>query len=132
MQEDKQLNKTGVKSPGRPRKEQPDPGALKVEKALRGIQKGEAQHKNVAMKNNIRMFVNGYFNDMTEAWKSIEDPYQKVMAFAKIMNFVYPQMRAVEFKGEEGKSTLEAKMLILMNQTAKTEVEDTELVETDS
>lgn len=91
-----------------------------------GNKKGTVQHKNIATKNNLRLFVNNNFDEMTREWQKIKDPYQKVMAFAKIMNFVYPQMRAVEFKGEEGQSTLEAKMMIMMQQTVKTEIEEAE------
>lgn len=91
-----------------------------------GRQKGSVDLTKLTTKNNLRLFVNMNFTAMTQAWEQIKDPYSKVMAFAKIMNFVYPQMRAVEFKGEDANTSIEAKMLIMMKQTIKDEIEDAE------
>lgn len=79
-----------------------------------GRQKGSKNTKNVAMETNIRLFVNKNFDEMTDAWEKIEDNYQKVKAFTDIMNYVYPKMRSIEFKGEVQSNSLEDKLKEMM------------------
>ena len=88
-----------------------------------GIQKGGSWDKNVAMRNNIRLFINQNYDKMVFEWNRIEDPAQKVKLYLEALKFVLPQMRSVEFKGENEKTTLEAKLLLLVNKTVKGEKE---------
>ena len=94
-----------------------------------GNKKGSVQHKNVAIDNKLRLFINKNFDSMTRTWEGIEDPVDKVKTFLDIMNYVFPKMRSIEFKAEEGTTTLEAKMLLMMQKTTKNEVEDTDAEE---
>ena len=81
-----------------------------------GRAKGSKNTKNVAMETNIRLFVNQNFEKMTLAWERIEDNYQKVKAFTDIMNYVYPKMRSIEFKGEVQSKGLEERLIEMMNE----------------
>lgn len=119
----------GVLSPGRPRKIKEEKPA-KAEKTVKiGRPKGAVNAVNVVTKNNIRNFLNMKFDDMCRAFDDIEDPYAKFKAYIEMMNYVFPKMRSVEFSGEEGKSTLEAKMLVMINKSVDNEVKDVEHTE---
>ncbi len=81
-----------------------------------GRQKGTRNTKNVAMENNVRLFVTKNWEEMTRAWMAIEDNYKKVKAFTDIMNYAYPKMRSVEFKGEVKGLTLEERLKEALDQ----------------
>ena len=71
--------------------------------------------ENVGMENAIRLFINQKFAAATKAWEEIEDPYQKVNTFIKLMEFVIPKKRSVDFKPETGpENSLEARLSKLL------------------
>lgn len=128
----RQTKEGGVKSPGRPRKtdaqkeDEANRKALLEQKRNKGIQKGDRQIKNRSIANKIRTFVNAKYEDMEEAFDQIEDPAVKVKLWLDALNYVMPKMRSVEFQGDEGKTTLEAKMMVLVGKTTDEIVTDVE------
>lgn len=73
--------------------------------------------ENVGAENAIRLFINHKFAAATQAWEEIEDPYQKVNTFIKLMEFVIPKKRSVDFKPEAGpESSLEARLSKMMKE----------------
>lgn len=122
----------GVLSPGRPRKIKTEDDKKKPKVPAKiGRPKGSVDVVNVVTKNNIRTFLNGRYDDMVAAFDAIEDPYAKFKAYIEMMNFVYPKMRSVEFTADEGKSSLEAKMLVMINKSVENELSEVEDVEHD-
>ncbi|WP_071137334.1 hypothetical protein [Petrimonas mucosa] len=73
--------------------------------------------ENVGAENAIRLFINHKFAAATQAWEEIEDPYQKVNTFIKLMEFVIPKRRSVDFKPEAGpENSLEARLSKMMKE----------------
>ena len=71
--------------------------------------------ENVGAENAIRLFINEKFAAATHAWEDIEDPYQKVNTFIKLIEFVFPKKRSVDFKPETGpENSLEARLSKLL------------------
>jgi Na+-transporting NADH:ubiquinone oxidoreductase subunit NqrF len=71
--------------------------------------------ENVGMENAIRLFINEKFAAAVQAWEEIDDPNQKVNTFIKLMEFVIPKKRAVEFKPEvDSENSLEARLSKLL------------------
>lgn len=128
----RQTKEGGVISPGRPRKtdaqkeDEVNKKALLAHTRQKGIQKGERHTKNKSIANKVRMFVNAKYEDMEQAFDEIDDPAVKVKLWLDALNFVMPKMRSVEFQGDDGKTTLEAKMLVLVGKTTGDVVTDIE------
>lgn len=82
-----------------------------------GLQKGGRIIKieNIGMENAVRLFVNQKFEAATKAWEEIEDPGVKFSTFLKLMEFVLPKKRAVDFKAEDTTSnSLEERLAKLL------------------
>src|SRR5690606_32952278 len=78
----------------------------------------------VGMENAIRLFVNQKFNAAVKEWEKIDDTSEMVKTFIKIMEFVLPKKRSVEFKPEEKpENSLEARLAKLLY---KPDIEDVE------
>lgn len=122
----------GYISPGRPPKTEQQKEDEANKKALiantrkKGIQKGQRQTKNKSIANKLRLFVNAKYEDMENAFDQIDDPAVKVKLWLDALNYVMPKMRSVEFQGDEGKTTLEAKMMVLVGKTTDEIVTDVE------
>ncbi len=100
-----------------------DNNNAKVKKTMAGRPKGfttkgrMTRLENVGAENAIRLFINQKFAAATQAWEEIEDPYQKVNTFIKLMEFVIPKKRSVDFKPEAGpESSLEARLSKMMKE----------------
>lgn len=73
--------------------------------------------ENVGMENAIRLFINEKFAAAVQAWEEIEDPNQKVNTFIKLMEFVIPKRRSVDFKPDiDIENSLEARLSKQMNE----------------
>ena len=72
--------------------------------------------ENVGMENAIRLFINEKFAATVQAWEEIDDPNQKVNTFIKLMEFVIPKRRSVDFKPEEKdpENSLEARLSMFL------------------
>lgn len=122
----------GYLSPGRPRKteqqkeDEANQKAILAETRKKGIQKGQRQTKNRSIANKVRTFVNATYEDMERAFDEIDDPAVKVKLWLDALNYVMPKMRSVEFQGDEGKTTLEAKMMVLVGKTTDEIITDVE------
>jgi Na+-transporting NADH:ubiquinone oxidoreductase subunit NqrF len=72
--------------------------------------------ENVGMENAIRLFINQKFAAAAQAWEEIEDPNQKVNTFIKLMEFVIPKKRSVDFKPDtDTENSLEARLSKLLS-----------------
>lgn len=95
-----------------------------------GLQKGGRIIKveTVGMENTLRLFINQKFPAAIKAWESIEDPADKVNTFIKLLEFVLPKKRAIDFKSDDATTlTLEKRLAKLLYAPA--DVEDVEDVE---
>lgn len=73
--------------------------------------------ENVVIENAIRLFINEKFAAATKTWEEIEEPYQKVNSFIKLMEFVVPKKRLVDFKSEtDPENSLEARLSKMMKK----------------
>jgi Na+-transporting NADH:ubiquinone oxidoreductase subunit NqrF len=73
--------------------------------------------ENVGMENAIRLFINQKFAAAVQAWEEIDDPNQKVNTFIKLMEFVIPKRRSVDFKPEiDTENSLEARLSKMMKE----------------
>ena len=73
--------------------------------------------ENVGMENAIRLFINEKFAAAVQAWEEIDDPNQKVNTFIKLMEFVIPKRRSVDFKPEiDTENSLEARLSKMMKE----------------
>lgn len=89
-----------------------------------GLQKGGRIIKieNVGMENAVRLFINQKFEAATKAWDEIEDPAAKFSTFLKLMEFVLPKKRAIDFKADDPvSSSLEERLAKLLY---KPDIED--------
>jgi Na+-transporting NADH:ubiquinone oxidoreductase subunit NqrF len=73
--------------------------------------------ENVGAENAIRLFINQKFAAAVQAWEEIDDPNQKVNTFIKLMEFVIPKRRSVDFKPEiDTENSLEARLSKMMKE----------------
>lgn len=81
--------------------------------------RGNVTHEGI--RNKTRLFVNMKFDDMCRVWEEIDNPKDKVNTFIQLMSFVTPKMKAIEMTSTDERTSLETKMLMLIEQTRKIE-----------
>ena len=95
-------------------------------KSTRGRPPGPGKEKgfskkieNRGIENNLRLFITGRFNAAMKAWEAIEDPSDKFNCYMKVMEYVQPKKRSVEFTGEVETSSLEQRLAEQLSKAGK-------------
>ena len=81
--------------------------------------------ENVGMENAIRLFINGNFKAATDSWRDIEDPARKFETFLKLMEFVIPKKRAIDFTPlDDADKSLESRLSKMLGKPEIIDIED--------